>query len=468
MFNLIASFQDDVEKNCFTFQNLGPVKEAKISLNDLTIITGDNNVGKTYLSYAIYFAIMHYPKINAFNTVRNDFFDKEFMLAFKKLSYGNPVTISLEEYNRICNTILNQFYDVFKKRIADFFNVEKEKFKDFNFTFSYPLFDNLVVKNDNNEELMSCKIEGKNVLFEIHKNVKNESDIFYNALLNLFICPQHNTFIITAERLGIVLFRKELDARRSNIINQLQQLKVSNFKKFPEKLLYNLINDFTSRYSNAIHENINYVRDMFSKREKQSEYELETKVSGKLLKIMGGNLKIDSDSDEIRFYSNKKNAKFDIPLHFASTSVRSISLLFHYLRYQAQKNDILFIDEPESHLSLNNQIELIRLIVQCVNNGLKIFLTTHSEIMLKELNNLIKYNKINEHKLTDYKIKLPYDKTMAIDYRKINLYEIDKGYAKRSIVTDEGIEPKLFDNIIRNMNQISDDIDFINSLQEDN
>ena len=37
-----------------TFKNLGPIKNAEIELNDLTIIAGKNNSGKTYISYAIY------------------------------------------------------------------------------------------------------------------------------------------------------------------------------------------------------------------------------------------------------------------------------------------------------------------------------------------------------------------------------------------------------------------------------
>ena len=35
-------------------KNLGPIREADIALNDLTIIAGKNNSGKTYISYALY------------------------------------------------------------------------------------------------------------------------------------------------------------------------------------------------------------------------------------------------------------------------------------------------------------------------------------------------------------------------------------------------------------------------------
>ena len=38
----------------FTFKNLGPIKDATLELGDLTIITGRNNTGKTYMVYTLY------------------------------------------------------------------------------------------------------------------------------------------------------------------------------------------------------------------------------------------------------------------------------------------------------------------------------------------------------------------------------------------------------------------------------
>ena len=32
-----------------TFKNIGPIKNAELELDDLTIIAGQNNTGKTYL-----------------------------------------------------------------------------------------------------------------------------------------------------------------------------------------------------------------------------------------------------------------------------------------------------------------------------------------------------------------------------------------------------------------------------------
>ena len=37
-----------------TFKNIGPIKKAELELDDLTIIAGQNNTGKTYLVYTLY------------------------------------------------------------------------------------------------------------------------------------------------------------------------------------------------------------------------------------------------------------------------------------------------------------------------------------------------------------------------------------------------------------------------------
>ena len=37
-----------------TFKNIGPIKKAELGLGDLTIIAGQNNTGKTYLTHTLY------------------------------------------------------------------------------------------------------------------------------------------------------------------------------------------------------------------------------------------------------------------------------------------------------------------------------------------------------------------------------------------------------------------------------
>ncbi len=38
----------------FKLENFKPIQLAEIKVNDLTLIFGDNNTGKTYMAYALY------------------------------------------------------------------------------------------------------------------------------------------------------------------------------------------------------------------------------------------------------------------------------------------------------------------------------------------------------------------------------------------------------------------------------
>ena len=63
-----------------------------------------------------------------------------------------------------------------------------------------------------------------------------------------------------------------------------------------------------------------------------------------------------------------------------------------YLRHMAMPGDLLMIDEPELNLHPENQLRIARLFSQLVNIGIKIFVTTHSDYIIKELNTLIVLN----------------------------------------------------------------------------
>ena len=47
----------------FRFRDLGPVRDASLTLGDLTIITGRNNTGKTYMVYTLYGFLRHFSEL---------------------------------------------------------------------------------------------------------------------------------------------------------------------------------------------------------------------------------------------------------------------------------------------------------------------------------------------------------------------------------------------------------------------
>ena len=60
------------------------------------------------------------------------------------------------------------------------------------------------------------------------------------------------------------------------------------------------------------------------------------------------------------------------------------------------RGDLLIIDEPESHLHPEMQIEFIRFLASVVRSGVRIIMTTHSEWVLEELANLVQASELSK------------------------------------------------------------------------
>ena len=285
----------------------------------------------------------------------------------------------------------------------------------------------------------------KPILYQIINRIITE--LFFGDMI-------HNTFISTSERIGISLFYKELDATKSALVGELQRLGKEKGNRFNP---IDFLEKLSSWYAIPIKDNIDFTRAISKIQERDTSNFKD--ISDKIKDLLGGYFK--HDGTDLRFISKaRKNGRFDIPLYLASTSARGLSDLYFFLRYIANKD--MIIDEPESHLSTANQIVFARIIANCVNAGLKVFLTTHSDYIVKELNNLVMLS-------TDFDGKKEFLKTFKNDYTKndylkqsdIKAYICENGGLTPCIVDNKGMEIISFDNTIEKINHISNELDFL-------
>ena len=69
--------------------------------------------------------------------------------------------------------------------------------------------------------------------------------------------------------------------------------------------------------------------------------------------------------------------------------VSELAPLILFLKYLVRPGDLLILEEPESHLHPAAQRQLARGIVRLVNAGVKVLITTHSDIIISQVNNLL-------------------------------------------------------------------------------
>ena len=87
-----------------------------------------------------------------------------------------------------------------------------------------------------------------------------------------------------------------------------------------------------------------------------------------------------------------------LPFHVASSSVKSLYGIDYYLDKIGKVGDFLIIDEPELSLHPENQIKLAIAISMIADMGIKVVLSTHSDLFVRSLVNIILKNKIKNKK----------------------------------------------------------------------
>ena len=77
------------------------------------------------------------------------------------------------------------------------------------------------------------------------------------------------------------------------------------------------------------------------------------------------------------------------------------------------------MEEPEAHLHPELQQAMARLIVNIVNSGIPVWLTTHSDMILQHLNNMIKLK--NHPQCKELMNEYSYNKKDLLDGAQIKM-----------------------------------------------
>ena len=117
----------------------------------------------------------------------------------------------------------------------------------------------------------------------------------------------------------------------------------------------------------------------------------------------------------------------------------------------------MIIDEPESHLDTANQILLARLLARFVRVGLKVLITTHSDYIIKEINNLVMLSRPFADKDAVLK-KLKYRSDVALSGKSIRAYVAENNSLTRCDVDEFGIDMPVFDTTINQINKVANEL----------
>ena len=447
----------------FIFKKIGPIKEAELELGDITIIAGRNNTGKTYLAYTLYGFLKqwNWKMWNMSSEI-----EKIIEELIEKGSFKRTVDRETlgQERKKIIRGLTRSFS---QEKLAGVFSSPSDTFAGSSIEVELP--DELP-----HESNFSSTKGGRipiwydgNDIIAIDKNASEQKrdDSFFPFFISYryyrFLFPElsFDSFILSAERFGISLFYKELDFTKNQLVDYLQKMgENKNRNRFSP---YLFIGKNTSRYALPIKDNIDYTRDIPTLKGDRSEI-YDDKLFDQIKDMMEGYY--SSSSDDIAFISKRKGRSFNLPLHIASSSARGLSDLYFYLRHAAKENQLVIIDEPESHLDTANQILLARLLARMIQSNLKVLITTHSDYIIKEINNLIMLSRPFKEKKKVIQ-DLGYKKDDFIEPDAIQAYVAEGDSLTKCEIDEFGIDMPVFDKTIDKINRTS--IELVSRLEED-
>ena len=446
------------------FAAIGKIED-EIYLNDLTIFMGDNSAGKSYV------AILFDRLINLEKELDNvlNYVDKksELYLQISQLVDDLMVTThdneesqnSIEISREIQSGVIKHTKNIIEAIIVDFI---KKHFKGvvsgkplikIDYEFSKNL--ELIIRKSATPTLYEfsiilhfpgLNIEGKHI---IEKN-KFKKELIIEQILEVIF------FVIIKKTLNIPS-SVYLPASRTGYLHTYEVL-----------IKYALEKTFGQR----AHEVLNlpdWILDFIIKLSQTSKSIDESNEIAALIeqKILHGKVIVSQDRSDIEFFikNSRGNYKKKIDLPYTSSSVSELIPLVAFLKRGFIKpKQLLIIEEPEAHLSFENQRLIARVIALLVQKGIKVLITTHSDFLIYEINSLILAHAIEKDK------RPPEYADIVLDPKSVNLYNFlfEKGKGKSVVkkveVTEEGIDNPI---IVENFQKRASVINKLYTLYEE-
>ena len=433
------------------FKKFGALKDAKIELAPLTLLVGANNTSKTYALYAIY---------GLMRSAGEEQFHNE---ALSQVASQEVIVVDLEEFFKTNKTkIQNTISSRFTRSLSDFFSTEQGMFKESALSLQVDL-DALLesVKSmeiDRDIDLgsrLTLRLSKPSGSFSLTVNQQgnlqqdNLREKYVEAVLsqvfgNWFLRPwsKNGQLLLPAERGGLNLFYQELNFRRTALFHHATKPKLD---------MSELLKDVSvSRYPRPIADYIDLLNDLKNLKRRQSDFHDLALALQK--EVLNGTYSMDNDG-AISFKPYR--VKQSLGLHLSSSTAKSYFGLWFYLEHMADPGDILMIDEPELNLHPDNQRRIARVLARMVKRGLRVVLSTHSDYLVREFNNLI----LLAHDFPerdDLRKRFGYSEDEFLDQSCVGAYCFsDNTIKKMEISPEEGIIAETFDKVINDLNDSS-------------
>ena len=349
-----------------SIRNVGKLKEADVEINGITVITGENDTGKSTVGKVLW-------------SVFNSFFE------IKKQIQTDKISSILEELRRVSsiqdirNNLVHSSIVEYDLDLNDFLKQLEKK---------------LEVLNDVRDLDDESKDELKDTLEKIKKRINLSDDEIMKKITQINFNKEFNSQINNLNFLEEGNIDLKIKNKNINLIISDDKIQIKDFFSLYENVMLldnpriidnlaeNIILSANKIFS--IIENLHNSKFISMLRNDKSSTATDNilneeklfKIEEKLNKIVDGKfLKKDFG---VYFYRNKSGKEINVKNLSTGFKVFSIIKLL-IQNNQLRENGTIILDEPEIHLHPEWQLKFAELIVLLQKEfGMHILLTTHS------------------------------------------------------------------------------------------
>lgn len=445
-------------------KNLGAIKQADLMIDDITLIAGRNNSGKSTVGKAIFTALhsISFAQEKTFPSKINPLINSRVGILTSIIR--NHIEKSNFEYRGQLMDVLyglessnTNKVEPFKltsllEKLKDIFSNNQDVLKEMqpnisiieNFLNSKP--NNLSAKKEIFKSILKAEFTTP-IHFEDEKehdlDVKPLNEIFsslesFGETFNEDDNKNKNTCSIEIDDLKFEYTQPHLTFRNKTIkfIEEKIETNYSSYKFYGYNDAILLESPMLLNFNEIVQGNINvyfkgenhasYLLKLLTEVENKNAlyekiiYKEALKIEKKIEKIIKGHLFFDSESNKIKFNSTD-GSHVDLGINDLATGVKSLGMLLMLLKKMTPKT-VLVLDEPEVHLHPEWQVILAEIITLISKElKIKILITTHSPFFLEAMESYgKKYSmKNNFYYCEDGSLKNVTDQ-ISLVYQKIN------------------------------------------------
>ncbi|WP_457561904.1 AAA family ATPase [Caminibacter pacificus] len=434
-------------------KNLAKIEEFEFEVNPLTIFVGQNGTHKSYVAHIVYELNKFNLNIDIFEEIKKNLNiePKKFIEYINKnkiresditfdidINIDDEIILEKQLEIKIDNNIshiINELKNILENLLSEYLN------KTFNSETN--ILQKIEIKDD-------IKLNEKISIRFVYKKDQNNDEILINHfllallkyLLNFKISQK--TFYFPASRTGFVLafdeivsglFRDKLGGTPTN----------TKLTKPTKEFLQNFADIKIGKFED---------HDLFNKMMKDKNIKKLIEYIQK--NIIHGIIEEKKEHNYTKYYLNTNNKNLE--LHVTSSATVELLPIIVFLKHFITLNDkLLIIEEPEAHLHPKAQIYMARFIALMVNYGIKVLITTHSDYIINELNNLIKLNFINQKKKEKYYEKNDLSENFCLKPEQIAAYlfkeEKTKVKVKKLFIDEYGISNENIDEVLEELTE---------------